>query len=95
MEWKKTVMAAWGPIKTISVIWVFLILIITFINFIFFDTKGLLYFLQEYSITFGIVSVVISGLLFLLWLLIWNILIKAFFSDDLKYMEKNGIKLEN
>ena len=95
MSFRKIVMATWGPIKTISIVWIFLIMIISFINFLFFDTKGLFYFLSENRISFGIVSVLISGILFLFWLIVWNTLIKAFFKEDIKYYEQNGQKLEN
>jgi len=86
--------AAWGPIKAVSIVWVFLIMIIAFINFIFFDPTGLLNFLDQYPITFGTLTVLISGMLFLFWLLVWNTLIKAFFKEDLQYLEKNDLKLE-
>jgi len=94
MRYKKVLLAAWGPIKAISIVWIFLIMIIAFINFIFFDVNGLLYFLSENRISFGIVSVLISGALFLFWLIVWNTLIKAFFREDLQYWESNNHKLE-
>ncbi|NHJ03600.1 MAG: hypothetical protein EAX90_02165 [Candidatus Heimdallarchaeota archaeon] len=95
MNIRKITMATWGPIKTTLIVWVFLIMIIAFINFLFFDTKGLLYFLSENRFLFGIISVLVAGVLFLFWLIVWNSLIKAFFKEDLKYYEKNGQKLEN
>ncbi|HUU78227.1 MAG TPA: hypothetical protein VMX55_07750 [candidate division Zixibacteria bacterium] len=95
MNIRRITLAAWGPIKTILIVWVFLIMIIAFINFLFFDTKGLLYFLSENRFLFGIVSVLVASVLFLFWLIVWNSLIKAFFKEDLKYYEKNGQKLEN
>ena len=94
MRYKQVILAAWGPIKAISIVWIFLIMIIAFINFIFFDVNGLLYFLSENRISFGIVSVLISGALFLFWLIVWNTLIKAFFKEDLQYWENNNHKLE-
>ena len=93
MNARKIFLAAWGPIKTILIIWGFLLLIITFIFFIFFDDSGLFNPLQAYPLTFNVVSVFVSGLLFLFWLIIWNTLIKAFFKEDLQFMEKNGLKL--
>jgi hypothetical protein len=94
LELRKILLAAWGPIKAISIVWVFLIMIISFINFIFFDQNGLLNFLKDYPLTFNFLTVLISGMLFLFWLLVWNTLIKAFFKEDLQYLEKNGLKLE-
>jgi len=91
---RKIFLAAWGPIKTILIIWGFLLLIITFIYFIFFDQSGLLSFIQDQNpLTFNVITVVVTGLLFLFWLIVWNTLIKAFFKEDLKFMEKNGLKL--
>ena len=94
MDYKKIALASSGPLKAITIVWVFLILIISFIIFIFFDPKGLLYFLTQYRILFNIITVVVAGALFLIWLIVWNILIKAFFKEDLQYLEKNGLKLE-
>lgn len=94
MRYKKVLMAAWGPIKAISIIWFFLLMIIAFINFIFFDVDGYLNFLAQNTITFSIVSVVISGALFLFWLIVWNTLVTAFFREDLQYWENNNHKLE-
>ncbi len=94
MRYKKVLIAAWSPIKAIFIVWVFLIMIISFINFIFFDESGLLYFLSENRISFGILSVIISGALFLFWLIVWNTLIKAFFKEDLQYWENNNHKLD-
>ena len=94
LDFKKILLAAWGPIKAISIVWIFLIMIIAFINFIFFDKNGLLNFLNEYPVTFNFLTILISGMLFLFWLLVWNTLIKAFFKEDLLYLEKNGLKLE-
>jgi len=94
LEFRKIYQAAKGPMKAISIIWVFLIMIIAFINFIFFDPNGLLNFLNNYPVAFSILTVVISGLLFLFWLLVWNTLIMAFFKEDLQYSEKNGLQLD-
>ncbi|NHJ87709.1 MAG: hypothetical protein FK734_19765 [Asgard group archaeon] len=90
----KILQASLGPVKAISIVWIFLLLIITFIYFIFFDPKGLLNIQNSYPLTFGVVTILFAGLLFLYWLIVWNALIKAFFREDLTYMEKNGIKLE-
>ncbi|NHJ39237.1 MAG: hypothetical protein FK731_04330 [Asgard group archaeon] len=94
MNNRKILLAAWGPIKTIFISWGFLIMIIAFIYFIFFDPKGLLNFQSQHPLTFNIVNMVVSGLLFLYWLVVWNTMIKAFFKEDLRYLEKNGMKLE-
>ena len=94
MEVRKIFLAALGPMKAISIVWVFLIMIIAFINFIFFDPNGLLNFVNEYPVTFSFLTVLISGMLFLFLLWVWNTLIKAFFKEDLQYLEKNGLKLE-
>ncbi|NHJ33660.1 MAG: hypothetical protein FK732_12435 [Asgard group archaeon] len=94
MNTRKIFLAAWGPIKTILIIWGFLLLIITFIYFIFFDPSGLLSFIQDQNpLNFNVITVVVTGLLFLFWLIVWNTLIKAFFKEDLQFMEKNGLKL--
>ena len=93
MNARKIFLAAWGPIKTILIIWGFLLLIITFIFFIFFDDSGLFNPLQDYPLTFNVISAFVAGLLFLFWLIVWNTLIKAFFKEDLQFMEKNGLKL--
>ncbi|NPE09499.1 MAG: hypothetical protein GNW80_14530, partial [Asgard group archaeon] len=44
-------------------------------------------------LTFNVISVFVTGLLFLFWLIVWNTLIKAFFKEDLQFMKKNGLKL--
>lgn len=93
MNARKIFLAAWGPIKTVLIIWGFLLLIITFIFFIFFDDSGLFNPLQAYPLTFNVISAIVAGLLFLFWLIVWNTLIKAFFKEDLQFMEKNGLKL--
>lgn len=94
MEVKKILEATWGPIKTVTIVWLFLITIFGFINSIFFDEKGFLNFLYlDYRAVFGIVSVIISGILFLFWLLVWNILINAFFKEDIKVWKKNNSEL--
>jgi hypothetical protein len=90
---RKIFLAAWGPIKTILIIWGFLLLIITFIYFIFFEENGLFNFLLDRPLTFNVVSAIVAGFLFLFWLIVWNTLIKAFFKEDLQFMEKNGFKL--
>ena len=94
MNFKKIAIAAWGPIKTITIIWIFLIMLLSFINFIFFDDAGLLAFLKSNPFVFGMLNVFISGLLFLFWLVVWNTLIHAFFKEDLRYLERNGLKRE-
>ncbi|NHK32839.1 MAG: hypothetical protein FK730_15935 [Asgard group archaeon] len=94
MNIRKILLASWGPIKTMFISWGFLIMIIAFIYFIFFDPKGLLNFQSICPLTFNVVNMIVSGLLFLYWLVVWNTMIKAFFKEDLKYLEKNGIKLE-
>ena len=93
MKARKIFLAAWSPIKTILIIWGFLLLIITFIYFIFFEENGLFNFLQDRPLTFNVLSVIVTGLLFLFWLIVWNTLIKAFFKEDLRFMEKNGLEL--
>jgi len=90
---RKIFLAAWGPIKTLLIIWGFLLLIITFIFFIFFEENGLFNSLQDHPLTFNVVSVFVTGLLFLFWLIVWNTLIKAFFKEDLQFMENNSLKL--
>lgn len=95
MDYKKVILASWGPIKTISIIWIFLITILGFINSIFFDEKGFLNFLYvDYHNVFGIVSVLISGVLFLFWLILWNTLIKTFFREDIKNQNSNNLEME-
>jgi hypothetical protein len=94
-QFKKIFKAATGPLKTIAIVWIFLLMLFSFVYFLLFDPKGLLYPLQEKNIAFGIISILFSGLLFLYWLIVWNILIKAFFKEDLSYCMKNGIKLED
>ncbi|MBN1330039.1 MAG: hypothetical protein JXA54_11255 [Candidatus Heimdallarchaeota archaeon] len=93
MNYRKVLIATWSPIKAIFITWGSLLMIITFIYFIFFDPKGILNIVEEYPLTFRIINVVVSGLLFFYWLVVWNIMIKAFFKEDLKYLEKNGLKL--
>ncbi len=94
MDFRKILLAAWGPIKTIFIIWGFLLMIFTFIYFLFFAPEGLLNFQTDYPLTFNVLSAFVSSLLFLYWLVVWNTLIKAFFKEDLRYLERNGIKLE-
>ncbi|MEA2071540.1 MAG: hypothetical protein U9O98_09650 [Asgard group archaeon] len=94
MNYKKILKASIGPIKVISIIWVFLILIVTFIYFIFFVPQSFLYPLSQDGVVFGIVSVAVSGVLFLYWLIVWNIIIKSSFHNDLQYSRENNTKLE-
>jgi hypothetical protein len=68
-------------------------MILSFIYFLFFSPNGLLNFQDKYPLSFNVVNMVISGLLFLYWLVVWNTMIKAFFKEDLKYLERNGLKL--
>ncbi len=93
MNYRKVLLAAWSPTKAIIITWASLLMIIAFIYFIFFDPIGILNIASEHPLTFRIINVVVSGLLFLYWLIVWNIMIKAFFKEDLKYLEKNGLKL--
>ena len=93
VRYRKVLLAAWNPIKTIFITWGFLLMIITFVYFIFFDTKGVLNIQEQFPITFRILNVGLSGLLFLYWLVVWNTMINAFFKEDLKFQEKNGLKL--
>lgn len=93
MRYRKILQAAWNPIRTIFIVWGFLIMILTFIYFIFFDVKGLLNIQEQFPIAFNILNVAISGLLFLYWLVVWNTMIKAFFKQDLQFQEKNGLEL--
>ena len=83
MNARKVFLAAWGPIKTILIIWGFLLLIVTFIYFIFFEENGIFSFLESYPLTQNVVSAIVAGFLFLFWLIVWNTLIKAFFKEDL------------
>ncbi|MBD3189314.1 MAG: hypothetical protein GF308_01650 [Candidatus Heimdallarchaeota archaeon] len=84
MDYKKIIAAAWGPIKTISLVWIFLIMIITFINFIFFDPQGIFSSLAENPVIFGILNILVAGVLFFFWLIVWNTLIDSFFKEDLR-----------
>ncbi|MHA1211307.1 MAG: DUF354 domain-containing protein [Candidatus Heimdallarchaeota archaeon] len=93
MNFRKIFLAAWSPVKAILIVWSLLLMVITFIYFIFFADKGILNIGEQYPITFNVINVVISGLLFLYWLVIWNTMIKAFFKEDLRYLEKNQAML--
>jgi len=93
MNYRKIFLATIGPIKTITIIWGFLILIISFIYFLFFNPEGLLNFADVYPLTFRVINVAISSALFLYWLIVWNILTKAFFKEDLDYLKNNGLEL--
>jgi hypothetical protein len=93
LNFRKILLAAWGPMKTIFITWGFLIMIISFIYFLFFIPNGLLNFQDKFPLTFNVINIIVSGLLFLFWLVVWNTLIRAFFKEDLKYLERNGLKL--
>ncbi|MCF2143568.1 MAG: hypothetical protein K9W42_07700 [Candidatus Heimdallarchaeota archaeon] len=93
MNYRKILLATTGPIKAITIIWGFLILIIAFIYYLFFNPEGLLNIAESYPVTFRVINVIISAILFLYWLIVWNILAKAFFREDLDYSENNGLKL--
>jgi hypothetical protein len=95
VNFRKIVNASRGPIKAITISWVFLILIISFIYLLFFDPIGIFYNLQELPILFGILTIIVSLALFLFWLIVWNTLIHAIFKEDLHYCERNNIDLAN
>ena len=89
---KKILLASAGPIKTIVLMWGFLILIIVFIYFNLFEDYGLFSFLENKYMVFNTIMVTFSGILFLYWLIVWNDLIKAFFKKDLQNNKSNNIK---
>ena len=95
MNYKKLIIASWGPIKTIFIMWIFLITILGFINSIFFDEKGFLNVLYlEHRFAFSITSVIITAILFFFWLIVWNALIKSFFKDEIKNQIKQNSELK-